>query len=52
MDFDIIIVGGTGVVSAEQEESFKGTYKVRRISGDDRFATAAAVTSSGISAIT
>ncbi len=44
---NVIIVGGTAVVSAAQEQSLQGTYNVSRIAGDDRYATAAAVIDSG-----
>ncbi len=44
---NVIIVGGPMSVSEEQEKSLKGTYSVRRIAGNDRFATASAVIAEG-----
>lgn len=44
---NVIIVGGSAVVSEAQEQSLRGTYSVRRIAGADRFATAAAVIAEG-----
>jgi putative cell wall-binding protein len=44
---NVIIVGGTDVVSQEQENSLKGTYSVRRLAGDNRYDTAAAVIDDG-----
>jgi putative cell wall-binding protein len=44
---NIIIVGGTSAVSQEQQDALTGTYNVRRIAGDDRYATAAAVIAEG-----
>ena len=44
---NIIIVGGTDVVSQEQQDALDGTYNVRRIAGDDRYATAAKVIAEG-----
>ena len=43
----IIIVGGEDVVSKAQEDSLKGTYAVKRLAGDNRYATAAAVIAEG-----
>ena len=39
----VVIIGGTGAVSAAVETTLKGSYAVTRISGADRYATAAAV---------
>ena len=39
----VVIIGGTGAVSAAVETTLKASYAVTRISGADRYATAAAV---------
>ncbi len=44
---NVIIVGGADVVSDSVKTDLEGTYNVRRISGDDRYATAAAVIDEG-----
>ena len=44
---NVIIVGGEAAVSKDVQNSLDGTYKVRRIAGADRFATAAAVIDDG-----
>ena len=44
---NVIIVGGTSAVSQDQQDALDGTYNVRRIAGDDRYATAAAVIAEG-----
>ena len=44
---NVIIVGGADVVSDSVKSDLEGTYNVRRISGDDRYATAAAVIDEG-----
>lgn len=49
---NVIIVGGTGVVSEQQEKDLDGTYNVRRLAGADRFATASAVIAEGDEATT
>ncbi len=48
---EVIVVGGTGAVSAAVESQLRGLgYTVRRISGSDRFATAAALSRSAFGA--
>ncbi|MGN6128741.1 MAG: cell wall-binding repeat-containing protein, partial [Nocardioidaceae bacterium] len=49
---NVIIVGGTGVVSQSVQSDLAKTYKVRRIAGDDRFGTDAAVINEGDQAST
>ena len=44
---NVIIVGGETAVSAEQEQQLSDDYTVSRLSGDDRFGTAAAVIDEG-----
>jgi putative cell wall-binding protein len=45
---DIVLVGGTGVISQAQEEALQDAkYAVTRVAGDDRYATAAAVIAAG-----
>ena len=48
----VLIVGGTDVVSQAVEDDLDGFYTVRRISGANRFATAAAVIDEGDQAST
>ena len=48
----VLIVGGTDVVSQSVQDDLEGTYTVRRISGANRFATAAAVIDEGDQAST
>lgn len=43
----VIIVGGTDVISQAQEDALRGTYTVRRLAGDNRYDTAAAVITDG-----
>jgi putative cell wall-binding protein len=40
---EVVILGGTAAISSEVEEQLKQTYSVVRLSGQDRFATAANV---------
>ena len=44
---NVILVGGPGAISEEQEKSLQGTYTVKRLAGADRFATAAKVIAEG-----
>lgn len=41
------LVGGTSVISKDQERAIAGDYTVKRFGGDDRYATAAAVATAG-----
>lgn len=43
----VIIVGGTGVVSQGQQDELSKSYKVTRIAGHNRYATAAAIIDQG-----
>ena len=47
----VVIIGGTGAVSAAVETTLKASYAVTRISGTDRFDTAAKVADLAVKAI-
>ncbi|HET7356067.1 MAG TPA: cell wall-binding repeat-containing protein [Nocardioidaceae bacterium] len=43
----VVIVGGTNAISQAQQDNLEGTYTVTRVSGSDRYATAASVIDQG-----
>lgn len=44
---NIVLVGGEGAISAEQEQALSQDYQVRRLAGDDRYGTASAIIEDG-----
>lgn len=44
---NIVLVGGEGAISAEQQQALGQDYSVRRLAGDDRYGTATAIIEDG-----